>query len=117
VKAATAPFVGWRRSPSAANDVGSVETASLSFPTPLDPEVAGRAESAFKFTFAQWQRLIEATLRDRGLSPDQRAAAVVSLRYYQLMEAQGARRRVLEGARRPKQPRSKNNAGQKPDHT
>ena len=62
----------------------------------LDDAASGRADATFQFEFDKWQRIIDAALRDKGLSRDQRAAAVVAFRIRQQTEAAGARKRVMD---------------------
>ena len=75
-------------------------------PTPSaghDQGAAGRAEAAFKHEFDKWQLLIEAAQADKSLSPDQRAIAIAGLRFRQQIEANAARRRVLDEERQTAQ--------------
>jgi hypothetical protein len=62
----------------------------------LDPGAVGRAAAAYRFEFDKWQGLIAFAMADRSRSPEQRAAAVASLRAQQRIAAAGARKRVMQ---------------------
>ena len=61
-----------------------------------NPASAGRAEAAYRHEFDRWQLQIDAVQADKSLSPDQRATAIAGLRFRQQVEANAARKRVLE---------------------
>lgn len=65
----------------------------------IDPASAARAAAAFKGEFDRLGREIEAVRHDRSLTDEQRAAAVHTLRQRQKVEAEAARRRVIEEER------------------
>ncbi len=56
----------------------------------------GRAAAAHKAIFDEWQARIDALTYDRSLTPDQRAAAIVAFRARQQIEANGARKRIMD---------------------
>lgn len=62
----------------------------------MDQSVFGRAQAAFDAEFAKWQAQIDAVMADQSLSPDQRASALQALRTRQGIEANGARKRIIE---------------------
>jgi hypothetical protein len=64
--------------------------------TGTDISASGRAEAAFKSEFSKWQVKIDALLKDKSLSRAQRDGALRQLLSKQQIEANGARRRVLE---------------------
>ena len=55
----------------------------------------GRAGAAYQEEFNHWQPLIDAISKDLSLSPEQRAAAVVTLKARQQAAAKGVQQQVM----------------------
>lgn len=65
-------------------------------PERLDPMARARACAAFEEVWASFALRLEDVRKDRSLTPDQRAAALRTLREQQKAEASAAERRVME---------------------
>ena len=65
----------------------------------MDCAALGRADSAFEAVFAHYESLILDVKKDRGLSQDQRGAALLALKQRQKIEAEGARKRIIDEER------------------
>lgn len=61
----------------------------------FDATAISRAGAASAEESAKWQARIAATLADASLSPEQRAAAVASLRQQQQLAVKAVRRRII----------------------
>jgi hypothetical protein len=65
----------------------------------IDPTAGARAQGAFEAVWSRLQGAIDAAMSDRSLSPDQRAAAIRALRERQTIEANAARKRIMDEER------------------
>jgi hypothetical protein len=65
----------------------------------IDPTAAGRAAAASAAVFSRYQGLIDAIAKDPSLTPDQRAAAIHSLRQQQTAEAAAAHGSIMDEER------------------
>ena len=81
---------------SAASSTATTGPVRPSWAAHIDKSVFGRAQAAFDAEFAKWQMQIDAVSADQSLSPDQRASALLALRTRQGLEANGARKRIIE---------------------
>lgn len=64
--------------------------------TGMDPAAIARAGAAFEAVMAEWQARIDATTNDPSMTPTERAATITALRSRQRLEAQAARRKIIE---------------------
>jgi hypothetical protein len=62
----------------------------------VDPNITGKAQAAFDAVMAKYAGAIEDAAKDPSLNPEQRAAAVASLRQRQQLEAAGERKKVMD---------------------
>ena len=62
----------------------------------IDPIVHGRAQAAYDGVFAEFAAKIDAVKKDKSLTPDQRTAAIMSLRLRQMIAANAARKKIIE---------------------
>jgi hypothetical protein len=65
----------------------------------IDPTAAGRAAAASAAVASRYAGLIEEVSRNLGLTPEQRASAIASLRQRQSAEAAGASKAVMDEAK------------------
>jgi len=62
----------------------------------IDPTAAGRAQAAFDAVWSRHEAGIAEVMKDRSLTAEQRAAAVRALRERQGIEANAARKRIMD---------------------
>ena len=65
----------------------------------IDPTASGRAAAASRAVFARYEGLIDEVSRNMGLTPEQRASAILSLRQRQSAEAAAVSKQIMDAAK------------------